>query len=55
MDETQPLLKALALADKELDAGEAVAVEEVMKEFGLDAERSEPGKWRDGKDDKTKP
>jgi len=37
MEETQTLLKLLALADKEIDAGETVPIEEVMAEFGMEA------------------
>jgi prevent-host-death family protein len=37
MDETQALLKVLSLADKEIEAGETVPIEEVMAEFGVEA------------------
>jgi prevent-host-death family protein len=37
MDETQALLKILAHADKEIEAGETVPIEEVMAEFGVEA------------------
>jgi hypothetical protein len=37
MEETQTLLKLLALADKEIEAGETVPIEEVMAEFGMEA------------------
>ena len=37
MDETQALLEVLALADKEIEAGETVPIEEIMKEFGVEA------------------
>jgi prevent-host-death family protein len=37
MQETQVLLKVLALAEKEIEAGETVPVEEVMAEFGVEA------------------
>ena len=37
MQETQMLLKVLALADKEIEAGETVPIEEVMAEFGVEA------------------
>jgi prevent-host-death family protein len=37
MDETQILLKILAHADKEIEAGETVPIEEVMAEFGVEA------------------
>ena len=37
MGETQTLLKILALADKEIEAGETVPIEEVMAEFGMEA------------------
>jgi hypothetical protein len=36
MNETQVLLKILALADKEIEAGETVPIEEVMAEFGVE-------------------
>ena len=35
MDETQALLKVLAMADEEIEAGETVPIEEVMEEFGV--------------------
>jgi prevent-host-death family protein len=37
MEETQTLLKLLALANKEVEAGETVPIEEVMAEFGMEA------------------
>ena len=37
MEETQTLLKLLALADKEIEAGDTVPIEEVMAEFGMEA------------------
>jgi prevent-host-death family protein len=37
MDETQALLKILAHADKQIEAGETVPIEEVMAEFGVEA------------------
>jgi len=37
MHETQVLLKILAFADKEIEAGETVPIEEVMAEFGVEA------------------
>ena len=37
MEETQTLLKLLALADKEIEAGETFPIEEVMAEFGMEA------------------
>jgi prevent-host-death family protein len=37
VNETQALLKLLAMADKEIEAGETVAIEEVMAEFGIEA------------------
>ena len=36
MNEPQVLLKILALADKEIEAGETVPIEEVMAEFGVE-------------------
>jgi len=35
-EETQALLKLLAMADKEIEAGETVSIEEVMAEFGVE-------------------
>jgi prevent-host-death family protein len=35
--ETMALLKILALADKEIEAGATVPIEEVMTEFGVEA------------------
>jgi prevent-host-death family protein len=40
VDETLTLLKVLTLADKEIEAGETVPLEEVMKEFGVEAAQS---------------
>ena len=40
MNETQVLLKLLALADNEIEAGETVSIEEVMAEFGVEAEQA---------------
>ena len=40
MDETQVLLRLLALADNEIEAGETVSIEEVMAEFGVEAEQA---------------
>jgi prevent-host-death family protein len=37
MQETRTLLKILAVADKEIEAGETVSIEEVMTEFGVEA------------------
>ncbi len=37
MHETLTLLKILALADKEIEAGQTVPIEEVMTEFGVEA------------------
>ncbi|HEY1207758.1 MAG TPA: hypothetical protein VGE85_00185 [Terracidiphilus sp.] len=37
MDGTQTLLNVLALADKEIEAGETVPIEEVIKEFDIRA------------------
>jgi prevent-host-death family protein len=34
MQETQTLLKILAIADKEIEAGETVPIEAIMEEFG---------------------
>jgi prevent-host-death family protein len=35
--ETQALLKILAFADKEIETGETIPIEEVMAEFGVEA------------------
>ena len=37
MEETQTLLKLLALADKEIEAGDTVPIEDIMVEFGVEA------------------
>ena len=37
MHETQVLLKILAFADREIEAGQTVPIEEVMAEFGMEA------------------
>ena len=37
MQETQALLKLLAMADKDIEAGNTVPIEEVMAEFGVEA------------------
>ena len=37
MEGTQDLIKVLALADKEIEAGDTVPIEDVMKEFGVEA------------------
>ena len=37
MHETQTLLKILAFADGEIEAGDTVPIEEVMAEFGVEA------------------
>jgi prevent-host-death family protein len=38
--ETLALLKVLAIADKEIDAGESVSAEEIMTEYGMKAKRA---------------
>lgn len=38
--ETLALLKVLAIADKEIEAGESVPIEEVMAEYDTDAKRA---------------
>jgi len=38
--ETIALLKVLAIADKEIEAGESVPIEEVMAEYDMDAKRA---------------
>ena len=40
MQETLALLKLLALADKEIEAGNTVPIEDVMIEYGAKAEHS---------------
>jgi prevent-host-death family protein len=40
VNETHALLKVLAHADKEIEAGETVAIEDVMAEFGVQAEQA---------------
>jgi prevent-host-death family protein len=40
MHETQTLLKVLALTDKEIEAGKTVPIEDVMAEFGVEAEQA---------------
>jgi len=37
--ETMALLKILAIADKEIESGETVQIEDVMKEFGMKGAR----------------
>lgn len=37
MQETQALLKILAQADSEIEAGDTVPIEDVMQEFGVEA------------------
>ncbi len=38
--ETLALLKVLAIADKEIEAGETISVEEIMAEYGMKAKRA---------------
>ena len=40
MLETQALLKILAIADKEIEAGDTVPIEDIMEEFGVEASKS---------------
>ena len=40
MQETMSLLKVLALADREIEAGETVPIEDVMTEFGVEDAQS---------------
>jgi hypothetical protein len=40
MQETMSLLKVLALADREIEAGETVPIEDVMTEFGVEGAQS---------------
>lgn len=37
MQDTQDLIKVLALADKEIEAGDTVPIEDIMVEFGVEA------------------
>jgi len=39
MHETQTLLRILAHAEKEINAGETVPIEDVMAEFGVEAQQ----------------
>ena len=38
--ETLALLKVLAIADKEIEAGDSVPIEEVMAEYGMETKRA---------------
>ena len=38
--ETLALLKILAIADKEIEAGETVSAEEIMAEYGMEAKQA---------------
>jgi len=38
--ETLALLKVLAIADKEIEAGDSVSIEEVMAEYDMDTKRA---------------
>ncbi len=38
MQETLALLKVLAIADKEIEAGESIPAEEIMAEYGMETE-----------------
>ena len=38
MDETQALLKVLAMAEKEIENGDTIPIEEVMAEFGVESQ-----------------
>jgi prevent-host-death family protein len=38
--ETLALLKVLAIADKEIEAGKAISVEEIMAEYGMKTKRA---------------
>jgi prevent-host-death family protein len=40
MQETQALLKILAIADKEIETGDTVPIEDVMAEFGVEASKA---------------
>src|ERR1035438_5340132 len=40
MQETMSLLKVLALADREIEAGETVSIDDVMTEFGVEGAQS---------------
>jgi prevent-host-death family protein len=39
MQETQALLKVLAIADREIEAGDTVPIEEIMEEFGVETKK----------------
>ena len=38
MEETQTLIHILALSEKEIKAGDTVPIEEIMREYGVEAE-----------------
>jgi len=40
MQETQALLKILAQADSEIEAGDTVPIEDIMEEYGVEATRA---------------
>jgi hypothetical protein len=40
MQETERLIRVLTLADQEIEAGDTVPIEDVMKEYGV--ERAKP-------------
>ncbi len=37
MQETEAMLRILALADREIEAGDTVPIEEIMQEYGIEA------------------
>lgn len=41
MQETQALLKVLAMADRQIEAGDTVPIEEIMAEFGVEAAQAQ--------------
>ena len=40
MQETQALLRILAQADSEIEAGDTVPIEDILEEFGVEATRA---------------
>ncbi len=44
IDDTQALLRILALADKEIEAGETISIEEIMREFGVESSKTTESK-----------
>ena len=42
MNDTESLLELLALADIEIESGNTIPIEEVMKEFGVESKQTGP-------------